>query len=229
VEILLRDDHLIAVAKPSGVPVHRGWSRSPVTLAQQVRAEVGLARVHAAHRLDQPTSGVVLFALDPETARALGQAFASGAVRKRYLALVRGRPSDQGEIDHPISRRQGGPRRSARTEYRRLFTVELEPRHVSLVEARPLTGRLHQVRRHLKHIDHPVIGDVNYGKGALNRAFRERYGLARLALHASVIELSHPRSFQPLRLVAPLPADMSGPFGVMGIPQEVWDAPLAER
>jgi len=221
-EILYRDAQLLALNKPSGIPVHRGWARGPGSLAALVRRELGSDKVHPAHRLDQPTSGVVLFALDSETARDLGRAFASGAVQKRYLALVRGRSPEQGDIDHPLPRGDGGPRRPAQTRYRRLHCVETEPRHASLVEVWPATGRLHQVRRHLKHIDHPVLGDANYGRGDLNRAFRERYGLARLALHAAELALNHPVSGEALRLVAPLPPDLSEPFERMGFAPELW-------
>lgn len=104
--------------------------------------------------------------------------------------------------------------------------LEADLRRVSLVEARPRTGRLHQVRRHMKHMSHPLIGDANYGKGALNRLFASRVGLARLALHALSMEMPHPVSGERIRFVAALPEDLAGPFARLGIPCEAW-APRA--
>jgi len=215
-EVLYRDEALIAVAKPSGWLVHRGWARDGEVLTDHVRRLTGQRTVHPIHRLDRGTSGVVLFALDPETARALNAAFEQGRVAKRYLALVRGTPPDEGVIDHPIRRGRSHDRVDAVTAYRRLATVDAEPRTLSLVEARPRTGRLHQIRRHLKHLGHPVIGDSNYGRTELNRAVAEEYGLRRLALHAMSLEAPHPTTGQPLPLQAPPPRDLEEPLTRMG-------------
>lgn len=202
--LLYRDDHLLALAKPSGMLVHRGWANDGATALDAAREWVGHA-VHAVHRLDRGTSGVLLVALDADTARQLQASW--DAVEKRYFALVRGQPPESGVIDHPIPNDESGPRVPAVTEFRRLAVAPVE--RVSLVEARPRTGRLHQIRRHLKHIDHPVIGDANYGKGAINRDLRERFGLARLALHCVEIVLPHPATGEPLRITAPLPPDLA--------------------
>jgi len=221
VELLYRDPEILAVNKPSGMPVHRGWARAPFALVDLVRELTGQNIIRPAHRLDQGTSGVVLFALDRETARSLASMFEAGAAEKRYLALVRGEAPEAIVVDHPIPRTEGGPRVPAVTEIRRLAVVEALPRAMSLVEARPRTGRLHQVRRHLKHIDHPVIGDANYGKGALNREIAERYGLERLALHAFSIAFVHPRTGKRIEISAPLPRDLSEPLATMGFEIEV--------
>jgi tRNA pseudouridine65 synthase len=207
---------LLAVDKPSGLLVHRGWGRDATTLVDQVRETLGVEVVHPLHRLDRQTSGVVLFALNADVARSMRDAFESSAVEKRYLALVRGVAPESGRVDHPIPRREGGPRVPAVTDFRRVGQAPTEPRHVSLVEALPRTGRLHQVRRHLKHVDHHVIGDANYGKGAINRALAERYGLRRMALHASALTLPHPGKGELLTVAAPLPADLGEPLGRMG-------------
>jgi tRNA pseudouridine65 synthase len=159
---------------------------------------------------------VVLFALSADVARGMRDAFDGESVEKRYLALVRGVSPDSGRIDHPIPRREGGPRVPALTDFRRLAQAPTEPRYVSLVEAIPRTGRLHQVRRHLKHIDHHVIGDANYGKGAINRALAEGYGLDRMALHAVSLTLPHPGGGGSLTVTAPLPPDLTEPLGRMG-------------
>lgn len=179
--VLYEDPRLVAVDKPSGLVVHRGWAPDRDTVIDRARAQLG-GFVAPLHRLDRGTSGVLLLARDPATASALGAAFTAGAVAKTYLALVRGRPPAAGRIDHPLPRREGGERVPARTEYRTLVTSPVA--RCSLVEARPVTGRPHQIRRHLKHISHPLVGDVRWGKGDVNREFRERFGLHRLALHA---------------------------------------------
>ena len=213
--VLYRDEHLLAVDKPSGLLVHRGWDSDPVTLVDLVREMLGAGKVHPLHRIDRGASGIVLFALDPGVAADMREPFEHGGVEKRYLALVRGVVHGKGVIDHPIPRREGGPRVDSATEYGVLITAATEPRHVSLVEARPLTGRLHQVRRHLKHIDHPVIGDANYGKGDLNRALADRYGIRRLALHASRLSFEHPRTRERVVIASNLPPDLHTPFASM--------------
>jgi tRNA pseudouridine65 synthase len=215
--VLYRDDFILAVDKPSGMLVHRGWDKDDVVLTDVIREMTGGGTVHPLHRLDRQTSGVVLFATDKETARYLSACFESGAVEKSYLALVRGETPMSGIIDHPIPRKEGGPRVAALTEFRRAAVLSTEPRHTSWVLARPRTGRLHQVRRHLKHISHPVIGDANYGKGDINRAFRERYGLCRTALHASSISFEHPEKKQRITVCAPLPPDLADPLARMGL------------
>lgn len=210
--VLYRNGVLLAVDKPPGLAVHRGMARDRVVALQLVRDLVG-RHVHAVHRLDRATSGVLLFALDPATARAMQERFEAGAVEKRYLALVRGIPPEEGVIDHPVPRADDGPRAPAVTLYRRLATFE----RYALVEARPLTGRHHQIRRHFKHLSHPLIGDVRYGKGEHNRLFRERYGLHRLALHAAELAFDHPATGERLRILAPLPEDLAGPLRAIGI------------
>ncbi len=226
IEVLHHDDRLIAVAKPSGLLVHRGWAGDDVTAVDLVRRLAGRP-VHPLHRLDRGTSGVLLLALDREAAAALGAAFEAGAIEKRYLALVRGEAPEAVVVDHPLPRREGGPRVPALTAIRRLAVATTEPRHVSLVEARPATGRPHQVRRHLKHAGHPVIGDANWGKGPLNREFSERYGLSRLALHAVFLALDHPATGERLELRAPLPQDLTGPLIRMAFDPARWQDGVA--
>jgi tRNA pseudouridine65 synthase len=213
VPLLHRDDRLVVVNKPSGVAVHRGMSRERIVVLQLVRNLLG-RHVYPVHRLDRATSGALLLALDPGTARLLQEQWESGGVEKRYLALVRGIPPEEGVIDSPVPRSPGGPRVPAVTEFRRLAIFE----RYALMEARPLTGRLHQIRRHFKHISHPLIGDVRYGKGEHNRLFRDRFGLHRLALHAMSLEFDHPATGDRLRIVAPMPEDLAGVLRAMGMP-----------
>jgi len=215
--LLYADDDLVVVNKPSGMLVHRGWGRDAVVAMTALRDQLG-RQVFPVHRLDRGTSGALAFALSSVMAGALQRALAAGLVCKRYLALVRGIPPDSGTIDHPVPSDENGPRVPAVTRFRRLYTFE----RFSLVEAEPLTGRLHQIRRHLKHLGHPLVGDVNYGRGEVNRLFRERFGLFRLALHAHSLELAQPRTGAELKVRAALPSDLAEPLSCMGIPSSLW-------
>lgn len=210
--ILWRDSEYVAVDKPSGLAVHRGMCADPVTALELTRDTVG-QWVYPVHRLDRATSGVLLFALSSASAGALHAQFEDGRVEKRYWALVRGVTPSEGSIDHAIPRCEGGPRVSASTSFRRLWSGV----HVSLVEAFPHTGRFHQVRRHMKHIHHPLIGDANYGKGALNRAYRDEFGLSRLALHAASLSFDHPGTGERISLTSVLPDDLRLPFERIGV------------
>ncbi len=212
IELLYRDAALVGVNKPSGTVVHRGWAKDEVVVMTVTRDLIG-QWVYPLHRLDRGTSGVVLFGLSSAIAARANRCFETGQVRKRYLALVRGITPAAGTIDHPVPNKAKGPRVAAVTHYRRLDTFE----RFSLVEARPETGRLHQIRRHLKHISHPLVGDVNYGKGEINRMFRSRFGLHRLALHAVSIALPHPETGNLVTIVAPLTDDFAGPLAQMGL------------
>jgi tRNA pseudouridine65 synthase len=200
--ILYADDALIAIDKPAGLLVHRSSLDAHETrsAAELLRAQVG-APVWMLHRLDKATSGVLAFARSAEVASALGEAFASGGVHKRYLAVVRGWPPAAGEIDYPLARdpelpSAGQPRLDAVTRYRRRACFEWpfpDGRHATsryaLVDVEPLSGRRHQIRRHFKHIAHPLVGDTTHGKSGHNRAVAAWLGASRLWLHASRLEL----------------------------------------
>lgn len=212
-DVLYRDDDLVIVNKPSGMLVHRGWGNDRVVAMTEVRDALD-QWVFPVHRLDRATSGALVFALSSEIAATVGAAFAEGRVDKRYIALVRGIPPERTVVDHAIPRRPGGPRVDAVTEIERLGVFE---NRYALVAATPRTGRLHQVRRHLKHLSCPIIGDVRYGKGEHNRLFRERFGLHRLALHCQSIALEHPRTGGRVAVDAPLPDDLADPLAAMGL------------
>jgi tRNA pseudouridine65 synthase len=185
IQILHQDARCVAVDKPSGVATHRGWSDDDDALLQQVRDQVN-AYVYPIHRLDRSASGVALFALDKEAARAFSDAWPQAD--KRYVAITRGHPPEHLVIDHAIPKAPGEERVPAVTE---IWRTEVFGRY-AVIEARPHTGRLHQIRRHLKHISCPLIGDVRYGKGEHNRLFRDRFGLHRLALHCVALTVPHP-------------------------------------
>jgi tRNA pseudouridine65 synthase len=217
-ELLHADDRIAAFAKPSGLLVHRGWGDDALVAVDLARRALG-ARVYPVHRLDRATSGVLLVALDRASAAALGRMFEAGAIRKTYVALVRGVPPEAFVVDHPVPKGEEGPRVPAVTEIRRLEVSAplVDERRFSLVEATPRSGRLHQIRRHLKHAAHPIVGDVNYGKGDINRFFREAFALHRLALHAATLAFEHPFTGAPIAIDAPLPEDLRGPLARMGM------------
>ena len=214
---LYRDDWLLAVHKPAGLLVHRSpIDRHATEFALQYAHQLnGGEHVYPCHRLDRPTSGVLLFARDPDTASAFGKSLMAGEVGKTYLALVRGWPVEQGVIDHPLrehatDRRckdEPQPVRDALTHFRRLATTEIPVQvegypqsRYSLLALYPQTGRKHQLRRHMQHISHPIIGDTNYGRTRHNRYFAERFGGSRLMLAATELAFRHPATGQPLVL-----------------------------
>lgn len=219
-EILFQDEHFVAIHKPAGLLVHRSeLDRHETRFAvQMLREQLGRI-VWPVHRLDRGTSGVLLFALTQDALVAASAAFESNQVSKRYLAIVRGWPAESGRIDHPLSRqyddyeyksRQAhlAPAQDALTHYQRLACVELpiqvDARYpcsrYALLAVQPETGRRHQIRRHLKHIAHPIIGDATHGKGQHNRMFQQEFGCHRLLLLCHVLQLSHPVSGKALTL-----------------------------
>jgi tRNA pseudouridine65 synthase len=220
--VLYRDDFLVAIHKPAGLLVHRSdIDRHETRFAVQLlRDQIG-RRVHPLHRLDKGTSGVLLFAFDADSAREVGGQFERNEVRKQYLAVVRGWPPAAGIIDHPLARRfddygrKPGPAGKAEalpavTGYRRLATIELPAAvdryptsRYALLSLAPQSGRQHQLRRHMKHIAHPIIGDATWGKGVHNRFFRQRFGCGRLLLACTCIELRHPLDGHALSIKAP--------------------------
>lgn len=210
--VLYHDALLAAVHKPAGLLMHRGWANDRHTLMRWARREFG-REARAVHRLDRATSGVLLLCFDGETTALLQAQFADGTVVKNYLALTRGIAPELGLVDHGLRKTKLHERRPARTAIRRLGEYE----RYSLIEARPYTGRQHQIRRHLKHISHPLIGDTRYGKGEHNRRFRTERNLHRLCLHASRIRFLHPGTGAELTVSAALPDDLAEPFASIGL------------
>jgi tRNA pseudouridine65 synthase len=218
IALLHVDEHVVVADKPSGLLVHRGWGDDDDVAMFRVRDAIG-SLVYPVHRLDRGTSGALLFARSSEVAASLAKTFDAGLVAKRYLALVRGGPPAEGIIDYPIQRREDGPRVPAVTRFRLVARSEVD--RCALVEARPETGRLHQIRLHLRHIDHPLIGDVNHGSGSINRHYRATYGLHRLALHAARLTFPHPVTGELVDVEAPLPDDLASPLAKLGLSWQV--------
>jgi tRNA pseudouridine65 synthase len=214
IEILYQDDAVLAVNKPANLAVHRSTFVGPADafLVDLLREQVG-DNVYLAHRLDRATSGVLLVARSKEVAAALGEQFMQRTVHKQYLVVVRGWPEPaEGVVDYPLpGSRETGPRREARTHYRRLATIEVPialgrypQQRYALLQAEPESGRFRQIRKHLAHIHHPVIGDCQHGRSDHNRLYKQHFGCHRMLLHAWRIRFEHPVSGIPLQLEAPL-------------------------
>jgi len=220
--ILYRDQNLIVINKPAGLFVHRtALDRSASVFAlQTLRDQIG-EKVYPVHRLDRATSGALIFALSKEGAREMSSLFSSAGVLKTYLAIVRGGPIESQALSHPLreildkktdrlARRDKEPQ-EAITEFETLDTVELPVQvdkyptsRYSLIQARPKTGRKHQIRRHLHHLGHPIIGDTTYGKSKHNHFFESTFKVKRLFLACIEVEFDDPFSDQRICVKAPL-------------------------
>lgn len=237
--ILYMDDHLAVVNKPSGLLVHRSMiDRHERRFAVQMLRDQLDRRVYPVHRLDKGTSGALAFALDRDTARTLATDFAGQQVAKTYLVVVRGWMPEAGEIDHPLDTVDdallpwpSSGAKPALTRYRRVAVVELPHRvdrypsaRYSLVEIHPTTGRRHQLRRHLAHVSHPIIGDSTYGKGRHNRLFAGLFDVRRLLLACVRLEFSHPITGRVLRVEASPGDDFEALLARLGWE---WRAPAA--
>jgi len=219
-EILYQDAYLVAINKPSGLLVHKSPIDKHETAfaLQLVRDQIG-QYVYPVHRLDKPTSGILLFALSSEVAKKMSDLFRSNAVEKEYIAIVRGYTREEESIDHPLKqmldtkeqKEQGITKEAqdAQTEYVRLATAELPyavsrypVARYSLVRLRPGSGRKHQLRRHMKHIFHPIVGDTKHGRGEHNQLFREKFNCHRLLLHAQKMTFVHPVTEEKMEITA---------------------------
>jgi len=219
-EIIYQDEYLVAINKPSGLLVHKSpIDRHETEFALQiVRDQIG-QYVYPIHRLDKPTSGVLLFALSAEILKTMSLLFRSHEVSKEYIAIVRGYTQEEDLIDYPLKqmldtkeqKKLGITKESqeAQTHYECLATVELPyavsrypVARYSLVKLLPKTGRKHQLRRHMKHIFHPIVGDTKHGRGEHNQLFREKFECHRLLLHSHRVSFLHPVTQEKLVLEA---------------------------
>jgi tRNA pseudouridine65 synthase len=176
------------------------------------------------HRLDRGTSGCLVFALDEIAASGLGVVFSEGRADKRYIALVRGSLRDEhGTIDSPVPRSEDGPRVDAVTDFVRVAALD----GATLVVAMPRTGRLHQIRRHFRHLGHPLLGDTTLGDNKANKRMRDPVGLRRLALHA--LALAVPFREHTVRVSAPVPDDLAEPIARLGMPRDALEIALASH
>jgi len=222
--VVYEDDLLLAVNKPAPLLCHPTDKIQNNTVTAVLKRQFPGLRLHLAHRLDRETSGVLLLAKDPRTARRIAAHFIDRLVKKEYLALVSGKISwRRRTVDAPLGkegleikvRQVVGTGAEARTEFERLACGA----GLSLVRARPLTGRMHQIRVHLAHLGHPILGDKLYtGKGelymkavlkTLDEADLAKLGAPRQMLHAHRLRLPHPETGQELSISAPCPEDFS--------------------
>lgn len=213
-EILARGDQWVAIHKRAGDHVHPPENKLFKVPREQVvlyRLRNHLRRhVYPVHRLDAATSGVLLMALTPEAASFIAKQFQERRTRKIYHAVVRGWPEPAGRIDRPLASDSTGEIVDAVTEFKRLDHIELErlpgeeyPRRYALLELEPLTGRFHQIRRHLNRLAHPIIGDGEHGDYRHNRFFREKLGLSGLCLKAQTLGFFRPEDGQWIEISAP--------------------------
>ncbi|MFK7960315.1 MAG: pseudouridine synthase [Phycisphaerales bacterium] len=219
---LFRDHALIVVSKPPGVLVHRtALSRARESfMLQSVAAHVG-HHVHAVHRLDRNTSGILIFALDPDAARAAQASLQSPSASKEYLVLARGIAPEVWTMDRPLRSESGEPR-PARTHATRMAAIPDE--RCSLLRVTIDTGRRHQIRRHLNHAAHHVVGDTTHGKGKVNAHFRAVYGLPRMFLHAWRVQFEHPVDGRTITIADPLAEDLDAVLARLpGVPPGVLD------
>lgn len=215
--VIYLDDDLIVVNKPCGIPVHgsRILAGQPRTLLQMAREYLG-KMVYVVHRLDRPVSGVMALTLNQKAQVELGHQFELRQVQKCYLAVVRGWTENKGLISHPLQpprdeRTSRSVAKAAVTRFHQISQVEIPlPVHpyprsrYSLLALYPETGRRHQLRRHMKHISHHIIGDTSYGRGEHNRFFQDNFSCSRLLLHAWTLDVKHPTSMKNYRFHAAL-------------------------
>ena len=187
---IYEDTAVLAAYKPSGVLVHQTQGLKEPTLAGWVKKQTGQVASYPLYRLDRGTSGIVLFAKRKEFAQQLNRM----PMQKIYMLAVRGKAPISGVIDHPLLNRSETQKVPAQTRYRRVSHFQIDAQVFSWVLAWPKTGRVHQIRRHFKHISHPLVGDVKYGKGPINKMFQGQTGLNRLMLHARTLSFRHPET-----------------------------------
>nr|WP_186737271.1 pseudouridine synthase [Spirosoma utsteinense] len=219
--ILYQTGDLVAINKPHGLLVHRSPIASDAAefAVQLLRNQLG-QRVYPVHRLDRKTGGVLLFALNEVMNATMQQQFMEGAVSKTYLAIVRGYTPDEQAIDYPLRRDDGngglGTLQDAFTALKTLRRTEVNvpfgkhpTSRYSLVELTPTTGRMHQLRKHMAHILHPIIGDRPHGCNKQNKLFLEQFSMNTMLLHARQIQFKHPISEETITVIAPLQAEFS--------------------
>lgn len=208
-EIVYQDKYLIAINKPHGLLVHQSpLAKDAEEFAlQKLRDQIG-QMVWPCHRLDRKTGGLLLFALDKETEIKTQLLFQNNQVKKTYFAVVRGHSPEEMTIDHPLLK-DNGNEQEAITHFRTLAYTEIDlpfgkhsTSRYSLVQAKPQTGRMHQLRRHFAHINHPIIGDRPHGCNKQNKLFKEKWQMDTMMLHASVLRFSHPVTENMLKLIA---------------------------
>lgn len=214
-EIIYEDDLLVAINKPAGLLVHRSkiaYGETEFAL-QILRDQIG-SWVSPVHRLDRPTSGVLLFCKQVAHVPYLKQQFEARSTQKSYLAICRGIPQQrQAKIDYPLTSEYSEARQEAITSYKVISDCEIPfdttgrypSSRYSLLAVEPETGRTHQIRKHLAHIRHYILGDKKHGDNKQNQFFEKQFGLQNLLLHAEKLQIMHPTSQNRLSFSAEPP------------------------
>lgn len=223
-EILYEDESIVAINKPHGLLVHRSSiARDTSEFALQLLRDQLGKTVYPAHRLDRKTGGVLLFSLNKETDQYLQKSFQEHLIDKKYLAVLRGFAPEEGLIDYPL-KKENGTLQEAQTSFRLLAKSELDipfgkfpTSRYSLVEANPLTGRMHQLRRHFAHIFYPIIGDRPHGCNKQNKFWKENYEMDTMLLHASELTFKHPLSGETIHIKAVIQSDFQKVLGILNI------------
>lgn len=234
-DIIYQDEYMVAINKPAGLLVHKTYlARKETHFAMtMLRDQLG-QHVFPIHRLDRPTSGVLLFALSSEFARTLNELFAQRKVKKGYLALVRGFLQGADRLDYPLKEildkivdkkaNKDKEAQEAVTEWANVTTCEypmpignFAQARYSIVALAPQTGRKHQLRRHLAHLRHPIIGDTTHGDGKQNKYIKQHFSRMRLMLHAAQLQFEHPLTGEQLNIVAKLPSDFTNLTKELGV------------
>lgn len=230
IPILFSDSNLVIVSKPNNILVHPSYYARNIktTPLNEVLFEQLGEKLYPAHRLDHKTSGVIIFGKSSESVAEIRKQFEANTVIKEYYALVRGYTEMEGIIDTPVKNNDTGKYRDALTAYQTLSSVEVDipvqpyPKsRYSLVKLVPKTGRMHQLRKHMNKISHPIIGDHRYGNRHHNRMFEEQLNLPNLFLHARSIEFNDLKTNQPIRISAPFPDFWTDAMNKLGVDQSV--------
>lgn len=211
IEIVFEDDLMIAVNKPNNFLIHQShYARNivEITLLQKLESQLGYP-VYPLHRLDRKTSGIILLLKDKSRVAEFQELFSNKTIQKTYYAIVRGFSPERGEINSPVKEDDNGIYKEALTKFESLAQIELEipvnlhnTSRYSLIKLTPHTGRMHQLRKHMNKINHPIIGDPKYGDRFHNRMFEKEFGSTYLLLHAHQIEFIHPISQKQMTLHA---------------------------
>ena len=232
-EVLFEDEELVVINKPAGLLVHKtalAFGEEENALIQ-LRDQIG-SWVAPVHRLDRATSGCLLFAKNEQVLPSLKSLFMDRAIEKRYLCIVRGIPAQkEGLIDHPLTSERSGKLQEAQSRYRVLreseqafdSTGRYPTSRYSLLEVELLTGRTHQIRRHLAHIRHYILGDRKHGDNKQNTYFETHFGLQNLLLHSWKLDFTHPLTHASLQLTCAPPPHFQAIVEKLGWPRADFD------
>ena len=220
-EILFEDEYIVVINKPNNFIIHEShYSRNirEITLIQFLTNQLGYS-VYPAHRLDRKTSGVIIFLKDKQYVQQFQELFTNKEITKTYFAIVRGFSPATGIIDTPVKNDDTGIYKEALTHYQSITNIELNipvtpyaKSRYSLIQLNPQTGRMHQLRKHMSKINHPIVGDYKYGDRFHNRMFETEFDCIYMFLHAYRLEFTHPISLQKMDIKAAYPSDWQKVF-----------------